>query len=482
MLEQCPDLPILLVDDDEPACEYYRAVLEASSINNIIECNDSSEVMPLLRGQDVKVILLDLMMPHISGKELLEQIKSEFPDIPVIMQTAVGDLETAVGCMRKGAFDYLVKPIEMDRIISTVKRALEHLEIKEENFKLKQSLFSEKLECPGAFSEIITNNKSMHSTFRYIESIATTSRPVLVSGETGAGKELIAKAIHHLSGRKGPLVTVNIAGLDDNVFSDTLFGHKRGAFTGAEKSRSGLIKQARGGTLFLDEIGDMEVASQVKLLRLLQEGEYYPLGSDVKELTDARIIVATNQDIDKLIDDGRFRKDLYYRLADHKITVPPLRERLDDLDLLVDHFVGEASSSLEKKKPFVPKALVPLLSSYHVPGNVRELKSIIFDAVSRNQGSRLPMAAFDHLIDAEGGDACDKPVVPNVQTLTSKEIDYMTVSEIFGSRFPKVREVEELMIIEAMKRTGGNKSVVAKLLGVSRPTLNKRLIEIDIQD
>jgi DNA-binding NtrC family response regulator len=470
----------LLVDDDEAACEYYSTVLGSASINNIITCFDSREVMPLLHSQEINVILLDLMMPHISGRDLLVKIKDDFPNIPVIMQTAVSKLETAVECMRGGAFDYLVKPIEINRIISVVKRALEHRELKEENLSLRQHIFSNKLEHPDAFAKIITGNESMHTIFRYIESISGTSQPVLITGETGVGKELVAKVIHKLSNRRGPLVTVNIAGLDDNVFSDTLFGHKKGAFTGAESVRGGLVEQAAGGTLFLDEVGDLELASQVKLLRLLQEGEYYPIGSDVIKSTDARIIVATNHNLEQLINEGNFRKDLYYRLTDHQIDIPPLRNRLDDLNILVKYFIEEAALSLEKTIPAVSDSLISLLASYHFPGNVRELKSMIFDAISRHQRGKLSQESFKEVISRRRGTTEKIILNTDYSDAAFSEGGKVTVSDIFGNRFPSMREVEALMIREAMDRTDGNKSVVARMLGLSRPTLNKRIKEMGL--
>jgi DNA-binding NtrC family response regulator len=281
-----------LVDDEEQALKSFEMVLRSASMNNFISCHDSRDVMPLLHSRDIEVMLLDLRMPHISGEELLPKIISDYPEVPVIIVTGANDVETAVKCMQQGAFDYIVKPAEKSRLVASTRRAVEIRELQRENRLLKTHVLSNKLDTPEAFSEIITISTGMRSIFQYVEAIAASPRPVLITGETGVGKELIARAVHRLSHRTGAFVPVNVAGLDDNVFADTLFGHKKGAFTDAREARSGLVEQAAGGTLFLDEIGDLNTASQVKLLRLLQEGEYFPLGSDLAKRSNARIVVA----------------------------------------------------------------------------------------------------------------------------------------------------------------------------------------------
>ena len=474
MTHKNPDIPILLVDDEEMACNYYQSALKTALINNVIHCQDSRKVMPLLEKNDFKVIILDLLMPYLSGKDLLSQIIRDYPAIPVIMLTAVDELETAVECMKIGAFDYIVKPVEKNRLLSAIKRAIELRELREENLSLKHSLFSMNLKDKGAFSEIITKDPAMHSIFLYMESISKTTRPVLITGETGVGKEQIARVIHKLSGKKGELVTVNIAGLEDNIFSDTLFGHKKGAFTGAAGDRKGLIQQAQGGTLFLDEIGDLDKQSQVKLLRLIQEGEYYPIGSDVKKMSNARIIVATNHNLEKLMDKGLFRKDLYYRLCDHMIHVPPLRDREEDLPLLFDYLLSKAAKTLEKKKPAVPEEVITLLSQYHFPGNIRELESLIFDAVSTHQKGVLSLEKFRNII----GRDLARPLKNEAQAAETIESGHSEFKLIIGTVFPTVKEIETILIEEALKRTKGNQSIAARMLGISRPTLSNRFKEL----
>ena len=234
----------------------------------------------------------------------------------------------------------------------------------------------------------------MQAICRYVEAVAPSRQPVLVTGETGAGKELIARAIHDLSGCAGRFVAVNVAGLDDTMFSDTLFGHTRGAYTGADNKRDGLLARASGGTLFLDEIGDLKESTQVKLLRLLEEKLYYPLGSDAPLTTDARIVCATHHSLPKLLTAGEFRTDLFFRLQAHHVHIPPLRERMEDLASLLDHCLEEAAQSFGKKKPTPPPEIVTLLSVYHFPGNVRELRSMVFDAVAQHQSGVLSLESF----------------------------------------------------------------------------------------
>jgi DNA-binding NtrC family response regulator len=301
----------------------------------------------------------------------------------------------------------------------------------------------------------------MFSIFRYLEAVAGTGQPVMIMGETGVGKELMARAVHVLSGRSGEFVTVNVAGLDDNLFADALFGHAKGAYTGADRARPGLIAKAARGTLFLDEIGDLSPASQVKLLRLLQEREYFRLGEDTVRLSDARIVVATNCDLMKRQESGDFRKDLYFRLRAHHVLVPPLRARLDDLPLLVDHFLSEAAGELQKRKPTLPSEAYSVLGAYHFPGNIRELRALVFDAVTRHTTGVLSLDAFREVLghDRESPDA---PPVPRGAVR-------------FGEALPSLKEMRVLLIEEAIRRAQGNQSVAAQLLGITRQGLNKYL-------
>jgi DNA-binding NtrC family response regulator len=461
-----PQLPVLMVDDEVQALNSFELVLRSASVNHILRCQDSRQVMAIFSGQEIEVMMLDLSMPHVSGEELLLSATKDYPEVPVIVITGSNDVDTAVACMKTGAFDYMVKPVEKSRLISGVKRAIELRELQRENKLLRAHVLSDTVEHPEAFSEMITSSPIMRSIFQYIESISMSPQPILVTGETGVGKELVAKSIHTLSQRKGAFVPVNVAGLDDNIFADTLFGHRKGAFTGADQARSGLVEQASGGTLFLDEIGDLSPASQVKLLRLLQDGEYFPLGSDVGNRSDARVVVATNQDVQALQESGKFRKDLYYRLCCHQIHIPPLHERREDLPILLDHFLGKASETLGKKKPTPPKELLTLLSTYRFPGNIRELQSVILDAVSYHKSGKLSMDVFKSYIrKKQPPPDCDpKFLVPGENVLVC-----------FSERLPTLRQTEQLLISEAMKRASGNQAIAAQLLGITRQALNKRL-------
>jgi len=457
-----------MVDDEAQALDSFETALLFASINNIIRCEDSRDVMPLLSKKEIEVMLLDLSMPHISGEELLSLVTKDFPEVPVIIITGSNDVETAVGCMKSGAFDYMVKPVEKSRLISGVKRAIEIRELQRENQLLRAHVLSDQLEHPGAFSEIITGSGTMRSIFQYIEAISISPQPVLITGETGVGKELVARAVHALSNRKGNFVPVNVAGLDDNVFADTLFGHKKGAFTGADQARSGLIEQASGGTLFLDEIGDLNPMSQVKLLRLLQDGEFFPLGSDIAKHTDARVVVATNQNLHTLQESGKFRKDLYYRLCAHHIHIPPLRERYEDLPVLVDHFLEKASKALSKQKPAPPTELFSVLATYPFQGNVRELESMIFDAVTSCKSERLTLEPFRSYTRKS------EPVTEVTERSTAastlrEKID--TISQM----------TEKQMIMDALNKTNQNRTKAAELLGISRRTLQNKIKEYSLQ-
>ena len=334
-----PPNSIMIVDHEASSLLSTDTTLKVAGINNTLACQASHQVLALMVNHPIETMLLDLNMPDIDGQRLLDAVLQRNPELPVIILADVFDPKIAADCIKAGVFDYLVKPVEADRLITAVNQALTFREQKRGSHPPPQPLHRddperyEELAHPDVFKKIVTGNKKMLAIFHYVEAIATTMQPVLIRGETGVGKELIARTIHSISGLKGTFVAVNAAGLDDTVFSDTFFGHAKGAFTGADAPRAGLIEKANGGTLFLDEIGDLTQASQVKLLRLLQEGEYYPLGSDAPRTAKTRIIAATNQDLSKSLHEGRFRKDLNYRLRTHRIYIPPLRK-----DLMISRF------------------------------------------------------------------------------------------------------------------------------------------------
>jgi len=460
-----PPFGILLVDD-EPAWLLSLSVsLErCAGITNIITCRDSREVIKTIERQEIGLVILDLVMPHLGGEEVLALIREQHPEITTIVISGMNQLETAVRCMKMGAFDYYVKTDDEDRLINGVMRAINMIELKRENREMSNRILDGSLKHPEAFAGIVTTNRAMHAIFAYIEAVAQSPQPLLISGESGVGKEQIAQAAHVLSGCRGPLVAVNVAGLDDSVFADTLFGHVRGAFTGADQARRGMVEEAADGTLFLDEIGDLSIPSQVKLLRLLQEGEYFPLGSDRPKRIKARVIVATHQDLAAKQSTGTFRRDLYYRLCTHHIQVPPLRERQEDIPLLLDHFLKEAAGALGKKKPTPPKELVQLLATYKFPGNVRELRAMVYDAVSIHRDRILSMESFFKAIDRQDGQRIELLSPPQRQNL-------------FGGieRLPTFSEAADLLVTEAMSRANGNQSIAARLLGITQSALCKRL-------
>ncbi len=355
---------------------------------------------------------------------------------------------------------------ELIGVIHIVRDITERKQMEDEITSLKKHLLTGMLENEAAFSSIITRSKKMRAIFQYIEAMAKSQKPVFITGETGVGKELVAQSVHLASGLKGGHIAVNVAGLDDTMLSDTLFGHKKGAFTGAEKHREGLIVRASGGTLLLDEIGDLNKSSQVKLLRLLEERIYYPLGSDIPEKSSARIIACSNQDIEKRMEDGLFRRDLYYRLCTHHIHIPPLRERMQDVPLLLDHFLEEASKSMSKKKPALTPELVTLLSRYQFPGNVRELQAMVYDAVAQYKSGRLSLDTFAGFIK-------QRQSLPQTSLMPANE-HTMSIQDIFG-HFPTLKEIDDYIVSEALKNSDGKQGSAASLLGITRQALNQRL-------
>jgi len=460
-----PTKPILVIDDEESILFSVDTILQLAGMNNVLTCSDSKQAMALVGQSSPSVILLDLNMPHLDGGAILDQLTGQYPQIPVIIITGRIDAETAVSCMKSGAFDYIVKPVDENRLVASVRKSLQYSELQDENLVLKEQLRQGALKYPEAFAEIITCSPKMLLLFGYIESIAKTSQPVLISGETGTGKELIARAIHRLSDTHGEFIAVNVAGLDDNVFTDSLFGHVKGAFTGANAPRMGLVERAADGTLFLDEIGDLSATSQIKLLRLLQEKEYMPLGQDSTRISRARVIASTHVDLWELQQKELFRQDLHYRLRTHRIVLPPLRERKEDIELLVDHLSQSAAQALKKPKPRIPQELMSLLASYHFPGNIRELQAMVFDAIAQHKSGILPLTVFRaHIATVRQSEA---KIHPNHSS--------NGIPLTFADPLPTIKQATRMLVEEAMHRAGSNQSAAAAMLGITQQALSNRL-------
>ncbi len=457
--------PIVLVDDESQILFLYSGMLKSAGLETVVGLDDSRRVLPFLRENRVLAVLTDMNMPFLNGRDLLAQIKEEFPEVPVIVVTGVDDIETAVECMRLGASDYLVKPVEQSRLISSLQRTLEIARLQDQVSSLTRHLLTDGLINPGAFAHIVTGSRKMQALFKYVEVVAASPFPALIIGETGVGKELVARAIHLAGDPARPFVAVNVAGLDDNMFSDSLFGHRKGAFTGAEAHRDGLISQAQDGTLFLDEIGDLSPSSQVKLLRLIQEKEYYPLGMDQAKKTNARVICSTNHNLKQLVEKGSFRNDLYYRLNTHVISVPPLRERKEDIPLLLGHFLQASARALRKRTPTPPPELFALLAAYDFPGNIRELQTLVDDAVSRHRAGVLSMESF-------------RGVIGSTVQLAPRDRDDVSAKspDNFLAGLSTLKQAEEFLVRRALEQAKGNQGIAAQLLGITRQALNKRLV------
>ena len=456
---------ILVIDDDQAMLSSLGRMLRTEALGEPLLCGDPRKACSFMQSHTIGAVLLDLTMPHIDGRELLRTLREDHPESPVVVVTATDDVDTAVECVKAGAFDYLVKPVDFSRLVTTIARALEQRELRIENRRLREVLRDPKLTMPECFEKIVTRSPPMHAMFRYIEGIAPSPEPVLIVGETGTGKELVADAIHCASGRSGELVAVNVAGIDENSFADTLFGHVKGAFTGANRDRKGLIESAGDGTLFLDEIGDLGKEMQTKLLRLLEEREFFPLGSDQHRQSRCRILAATNRDLRTCMREGRFREDLYYRLHAHLVRVPPLRERMGDVALLVDRFIEDAATSLGKPVPTPPQELTVHLRSYSFPGNVRELRAMVFDAVAQHPGGVLSLASFHKHMDQSArvgreDAAAGTPPDPGTDAFAGREL-------------PTVQSATRMLVAEALRRTDGNQGAAARLLGISRRTVNR---------
>ncbi len=440
---------ILIVDDDSA----HRAMLKASLDDDftVIEADDGDRVLSLLEAHAVDLLILDLKMGRMGGLETLAAMKEAGRYLPVIVLTAFSSVDSAVAAMKEGASDYLTKPVDIDELKLVVDRTLRYERLESENEYLRQ-----RLEHKFNYSGIIGRSRPMRELFETLALVAPSAATVLIRGESGTGKELIANVVHQNSPRKkGLFVKVNCAALHENLLESELFGHEKGAFTGADKKRRGRFEQAHGGTLFLDEIGDMSLTTQAKILRVLQEGECSPLGGDGVIKVDVRLIAATHRALETMVEDGSFRQDLFFRLNVVPVQLPSLRERREDIPLLAKHFMRKYAEKNKKNFRGIHPLAMRALGEYHWPGNIRELENCLERAVILCPGEEITPADLpEHLRPGRGAGTADMSA---------------------GGR--SLKEMERELIRATLVESGGNRSESARILGVSRQTLLNKIKE-----
>jgi two-component system, NtrC family, response regulator HydG len=441
---------VLVVDDEESHRIMLKAVLGAEGYA-VTEASDGAEAVQAVEREAFDIILLDIRMTNMDGIEALAEIRKISPLVPVLIMTAYASVKTAVDALKAGAFDYLTKPLDIDELKILIERALDNYHLRAENLALKERLGSR-----FDFSRIIAGSRAMKSVLEMLAMVAPSDATVLIMGESGTGKEVAANAIHHNSPRAGqPFVKVSCAALPETLLESELFGHERGAFTGAVTRREGRFQLAHRGTIFLDEVGEMSTAIQAKLLRVLQEKEFEPVGSTRTIKVDIRIIAATSRDLALEVKEGRFREDLYYRLNVVPIVLPPLRERKEDIPLLADHFLAIYREKNRKPLKAISGKALDLLVRYDWPGNIRELENCVERAV---------VMARDEVIFP-----ADLP--PQIQKLSQER-------ETGGFSFPyeiSLEEMERALIVKTLEDAGGNRTRTAEILGINRRTLQNKL-------
>ncbi|MDX1395877.1 MAG: sigma-54 dependent transcriptional regulator [Gemmatimonadota bacterium] len=441
---------VMLVEDDRDLRAFLIEVLTGAGYETRGFATADEALRALKEGVEADVVVTDLIMPGKRGQELLEDLRKSWPELNVIVITAFGSLDSAVDLIRKGAYDYLAKPIKPDLLVLAVERALEENRLRREVARLRRAPLAP---IPG----FVAASRTMEGVFELIRRGAPAKHPILVTGESGTGKELAARSVHALSGRD-PFVPVNCGALPENLLESELFGHEKGAFTGADRSRRGLFEAADGGTLFLDEIGDLPLALQPKLLRVLEDGEVRRVGATSSVKVDVRLISATNKDLEEEVAAGRFREDILWRIDVFPIRLPPLRERRADIPLIAEHLLGELAreAGAVESPRFSPDAMA-LLTAYAWPGNVRELRNAIGRAVTLATGGDI---APDHLPEKIRRDAGAAAIVTGA-----------------ADRHLSLRELERVYVLEVLERAGGNRSRAAELLGLDRKTLYRKLNE-----
>nr|WP_315023943.1 sigma-54 dependent transcriptional regulator [uncultured Aminipila sp.] len=453
------NIPILLVDDDTELLKVYKKIFTINGFNVLVEA-DSQRALKIVEATNIAVVISDIIMPKLNGLELLLAIKVIRPNIEVIMLTAEGSISGAVEAVKNGAFSYLKKPVDIDDLIANIKKAYEIFMIKEENCELKLQI-TESLHT----RMLIGQSENIISLCRDAEKIAKSDVAVLILGESGTGKEVLANFIHQHSLRKEkPFICINCAALNENLFESELFGYEKGAFTGADKIKKGRFELAAGGTIFLDEIGELSLNTQAKLLRVLQEKSFERVGGTETISSNFRLIAATNRDLKNDVKDFKFREDLYYRINVMPLTIPPLRERMEDIPILVDSFVRELSIEMKKKVNKIDVALISILMRYQWPGNVRELRNVMERLVVLSNEGRL---LIQDLPDEISGYKCP--------------IDETTEENLEGYKLKDAtKDFEKQYIIKCMERNEWNVSRAAQELGLARKNLYKKLKKYEI--
>ncbi|MDR2898553.1 MAG: sigma-54 dependent transcriptional regulator [Spirochaetaceae bacterium] len=442
---------VLIIDDEKNIREGLAAALEMDGYK-ILLAADGKEGLEYIKQGEADLVITDLRMPGVSGEEVLSRVASETPGLPVIVLTGHGTIETAVTAMRNGAYDFLTKPVNLDHLSLLVKRALKSREL-----TLQHKHLQEELEDRMSFESIIGKSAEMQKIFEIVRRVAATKASVLITGESGVGKELIANAIHNLSPRRDkPQIKVHCAALAESLLESELFGHEKGAFTGAANRKRGRFELANGGTLFLDEIGEIDQNVQIKILRVLQDRKFERVGGEETIEVDVRLITATNKDLEKEIADGKFREDLYYRLNVVNIHVPPLRERKDDIPLLVTAFLQEFAQENGKDIEGIDARARAALYGYEWPGNIRQLRNCIESAVVMSTGKCITMD--------------DLP--PTLRQVTESD-------SIIIPMGTTMEEAEKTIIRQTLFANNGNKSKTADVLGIGRKTLHRKLEEYE---
>jgi len=448
---------ILVVDDEDSLRRVLQVQLEQDGYS-VVTAASAQQAFSLLQLRGYDLVITDLRMPGLSGIEVLKQVKSQYPETVVIVLTAFGSVETAVEAMKAGAYDFLTKPVHPDELSLVVARALDHLRLIEEVRALRANLNQK-----YGFENIRGNSDALLHVLDVAARAARTNSTLLIRGETGTGKELLARAIHFNSARKdGPLITINCGAIPRDLLESELFGHKKGAFTGAVGDKKGKIEMADGGTLFLDEIGEIPPELQVKLLRLIQEGEIEKIGSELGHHVDVRIIAATHRDLQAMIEDGTFREDLYYRLAVIPLVLPPLRERVEDISDLVQHFFAKSQQKNGRPNLVMPPALLPYFVRYRWPGNVRELENAVERVVVLTRGDEVTLHDLPEFLREEraGVDALEIGLPPQGISLEA---------------------IEKELILKALEKCDWNQTHAARYLDISRKTLIYRMERHGIQ-